>query len=152
MNRSEWMGNKFKDSNTGSYDWIPEIITSIDPAPKYPHKALDDSMSKKGLGRRFFAEGIEKIKTGHMQKYMRTEKAGVGRLYAHIKHNEMKNLIRDIKKQEGSLKDEAVSTDKKVERIMRESKEAHFGYVKIDEEFALPYDLGFDNIIKERAD
>ena len=35
---------------------------------------------------------------------------------------------------------------------MRDSNEAHFGYVKIDEEFALPFNLGFDNIIKEKGD
>jgi hypothetical protein len=33
MNRSEWMGNKFKNESIGAYDWIPEIMTKIDPAP-----------------------------------------------------------------------------------------------------------------------
>jgi len=33
LNRSEWMNNQFKDSNSESLDWIPEIITHIDPAP-----------------------------------------------------------------------------------------------------------------------
>lgn len=39
MNRTEWMGNTFKNENIGAYDWVPEIITSIDPAPRYPVKA-----------------------------------------------------------------------------------------------------------------
>ena len=59
MNRSEWMGNKFKNQNLGSYDWIPEIITSIDPAPQYHNKALDNSRTKKGIKKRMYGEAIE---------------------------------------------------------------------------------------------
>jgi hypothetical protein len=33
MNRAEWMANKFKDNNLGTYDWVPEIFTTISPAP-----------------------------------------------------------------------------------------------------------------------
>ena len=44
------------------------------------------------------------------------------------------------------------TVDQKVEAIMRDSNETHYGNVKIDDEFALPYDLGFDHVIKERSD
>lgn len=62
MNRSEWMANKFKNNNLGTYDWVPEIMTSIDPAPTYHDKA-----EKKGMGPHHFkkvraAEGIEDFK------------------------------------------------------------------------------------------
>ena len=66
MNRSEWMGNKWKNQNVGSYDWLPEVITRINPAPNYPDKALDDSMTKKGIKRIRFGEAMEKIKTGKL--------------------------------------------------------------------------------------
>jgi len=41
---------------------------------------------------------------------------------AHHKVIEMRNTIRDIKKQEGTLKEEAVTTEQKVEKIMRDSE------------------------------
>ena len=34
MNRSEWMANKFKDDPM-AYSWVPEVMTTIDPAPGY---------------------------------------------------------------------------------------------------------------------
>ena len=127
-------------------------MTDITPAPKYPKKALDDSMSIMGLNRRHNAEALEKVKTGNLQVIMKSERSSVGRLYAHLKHNDMKNFIRGIKKKEGSLKEEEESVEKKAERIMIETKQAYFDDIKIDDEFHLPYDLGFDHVIKERAD
>lgn len=40
MNRAEWMANKFKDNNQGTYDWVPEIFTTITPSPEYHNKAM----------------------------------------------------------------------------------------------------------------
>ena len=38
MNRSEWMANRFKDGNIDTYDWVPEVMPSISPAPVYRDK------------------------------------------------------------------------------------------------------------------
>lgn len=35
MNRSEWMANRYKNESHHTYDWVPEIMTTIDPSPAY---------------------------------------------------------------------------------------------------------------------
>ena len=37
MNRSEWMANRVKNDAT-AYEWVPEVMTSIDPAPAYAER------------------------------------------------------------------------------------------------------------------
>ena len=54
------MGNKFKDGNLGTYDWIPEIMPGIDPTPKYHNKGLPDK--KQEVRRRSYAEAIDRSK------------------------------------------------------------------------------------------
>ena len=90
MNRSEWMSNKFKEDNM-SYGWVPEIITSIDPAPSYHNKALESKGSLLNLKKRRANEAFEKVKNGLIKKNMMQERATTGRLWAHIKHIEMRN-------------------------------------------------------------
>ena len=62
MNRSEWMANKFKNQNVGTYDWVPEIMTSIDPAPTYHEKALKPGMGPHHYKKVRGSEGIEDSK------------------------------------------------------------------------------------------
>lgn len=45
-----------------------------------------------------------------LHKSQMDERSRTGRLLAHIKHVEMKNFIRGIKKAEGSLKEEAAES------------------------------------------
>lgn len=98
QNRSEWMNNQFKDNNTESLDWIPEIILHINPAPTYHDEALKSANSHQGLSKRRYSEGMEKFKNGLIKKNMMEEKTQTGRLYAHLKHIEMKNTITNIKR------------------------------------------------------
>lgn len=91
MNRSEWMANRFKNHNLNAYDWVPEIVTSIDPAPRYMTRPGERERSTFSLKRRMFQEGLEKHKHGLIQKNVMTERATRGRLWAHLKHIEMKN-------------------------------------------------------------
>jgi len=69
------MNNQFKDNNTNSLDWIPEIITHITPAPQYHNPALNSGMSLKGQNKRRYIEGIEKAKNGVIQKRMMEERS-----------------------------------------------------------------------------
>lgn len=52
---------------------------------------------------------------------MMKEKAQTGRLYSHIKHIEMRNNIRKIRKQEGTL-EEDLTFEEKVHEIMKDAK------------------------------
>ena len=85
---------------------------------------------------------------------MMAERASHGRLWAHIKHIEMKNAIRDIKRQEGSLEEEKDRVAQ-VNEILKESKSlgGNPEYPsKIEDEFYLPYGLRYDDVIKKKAD
>lgn len=58
-----------------------------------------------------------------------------------------------MRKQEGTLKeDEAASIDEKVATLLREEKTQSESDVKINDNFNLPYGLGFDSIIKQKTD
>lgn len=60
MNRSEWMGNKFKNQNVGAYDWVPEIVTSITPAPAYHNGQNIASKNDAQYRKKMASEGLEK--------------------------------------------------------------------------------------------
>ena len=97
MNRAEWMGNQFKNENHEAYDWVPEVFPTIDPAPRYHNKALGDERGRAGMQLRRAREGFGTIRSGVLQKRGAEERAKTGRLWAHLKHIEMKNHIRDIR-------------------------------------------------------
>ena len=104
MNRSEWMANKFKNQNLGTYDWVPEIMTSIDPSPSYHNPSMPKKAGPYHIKRTRASEGIDEVKTGLIKKNQMEERAQTGRLLSHIKHVEMKNFIREVKSNEGTLK------------------------------------------------
>jgi len=74
MNRAEWMGNKYKDNNLGTYDWVPEIFTTITPSPEYHNKA-----TKKKGGIKFnkylrASEGMDSFKNSILNLEQKREK------------------------------------------------------------------------------
>lgn len=91
MNRSEWMGNQFKNESVEAYDWVPEVFSTIDPAPRYHNKALGDQAGRGGVRLRQAREGIAGVRNGVLRKNGMEERARTGRLWAHLKHIEMKN-------------------------------------------------------------
>jgi hypothetical protein len=97
MNRAEWMGNKYKDNNLGTYDWVPEIFTTITPSPEYHNKATQ----KKG-GIKFnkylrASEGMDSFKNSILNLEQKREKQRVGRLMTHFKYIGLQNQIRYIR-------------------------------------------------------
>ena len=65
----------------------------------------------------------------------------------------MKNFIRDVKVQEGSLKKaDYMSEGEQIQDIMKNEKESNLFKANVDEEFNLPYGFGFDYIIKEKGE
>jgi hypothetical protein len=62
MNRSEWMANKFKNQNTGTYDWVPEVMTSINPTPAYHNKSMPFKSGPRHFKSVRASEGVEDIK------------------------------------------------------------------------------------------
>ena len=80
------------------------------------------------------------------------ERAETGRLLSHLAHIDMRNHIRDIREQEGTLKDDGLSEAARLTKLLSSQREEVDVNVKVDQEFNLPYGFGFDYIIKEKAD
>jgi hypothetical protein len=74
-------------------------------------------------------------------------------MYSHIKLIDIRNKVRQIKRQEGTWKKEHDSIEDEVNHILREStKKKASGDMRVNDDFMLPYNVGFDHIIKEKAD
>jgi len=49
LNRLEWMGNRYKSGDNGHYDWVPEVMITIDPAPNYYNKPVISGRHRRAL-------------------------------------------------------------------------------------------------------
>lgn len=58
MNRAEWMANKFKNQNEGSYDWVPDVMSTISPAPQYVNKGMKPVKGNAARKRMMQDEGV----------------------------------------------------------------------------------------------
>tara|TARA_B110000285_G_C14927471_1_gene515719 strand:+ start:179 stop:373 length:195 start_codon:yes stop_codon:yes gene_type:complete len=58
------MANKNKNENLGTYDWIPEIMTHIDPTPRYHDKTTPKMQGPSHYKRMRADEGIDRMKSG----------------------------------------------------------------------------------------
>ena len=156
MNRSEWMANRYKDHSEDTYDWVPEIMTTIDPAPAYHNPGRVKMGGLRENLRKRAREGLDNFRNPSINLAVRREKSKLGRLMAHVKHIEMRNNIKEVRTLEGTLPEEAHETaggeNEKVIEILKSEKKSKFPPIKVEPEFNLPYGFGFDHIIKEKID
>lgn len=74
---------------------------------------------------------------------------------AHVKHIDMRNHIRHIRDQEGTLPENAHLVDEEASRVkelLKSEKGQLFPPVTVDGDLNLPYGFGFDKVIKEKKD
>lgn len=81
---------------------------------------------------------------------MKTERAMTGRLFAHFRLNDLRKYIRDIKIQEGTVKDKTDEHEEMIQLLRRSTYVSKD--IDIDPQFGLPYGFGYDDIIKEKTD
>lgn len=91
------MANKFKNQNQGSYDWVPDVMSTITPAAQYVDKGMVSVKGNHANKRMRADEGMDVFKQGITRKNMMEERSRTGRLYAHLKHIEMKEFIKNVK-------------------------------------------------------
>ena len=152
LNRSEWMANQFKDNNTNAYDWQPEVFPTIDPAPRYQHKALGEKPGYATWKAKRAREGVGAVKNALLAIHGKDERQRAGRLWAHFKHIEMRDQVKSMRANEGTLREESVDEAEVLQQVMKEAKQDTMQEVKIEDEFNLPYGFGFDYVIKEKMD
>lgn len=105
---------------------------------------------------KLYEEGFEKyFKQGILHARMQGERAATGRMYAHFKHIEMRNKIMHIRKQEGTYKEQLLTLEEQVERIIKgtdKGEDCGGTEINVNDDFMMPFGFGFDHIIKERSD
>lgn len=102
------MANQFKDNNTNAYDWQPEVFPTIDPAPRYQHKALGEKPGYATWKAKRAREGVGAAKNAILQVQGKEQRQRAGRLWAHFKHIEMREQVKSMRANEGTLREEAV--------------------------------------------
>jgi len=155
MNRLEWMANRYKTESVGAYDWVPEVMTTIEPGPAYPSSGFPKVGGTRLSARRRAAEGADAFRNSLANVQQKKERSRVGRLHAHFKLIEMRKQVEAARIQEGSHDPEAhLDPKEKAAAIMKDDKADRNALpnIKIDSESKLPHGFGFDDIVKERAD
>ena len=148
FNRAQTQDYKFKTDMT-SYQYRPDLIYKIDPAPQYPDGPLPLPEGKK-LEQDKFRDSLERFRDNSIAKRRQRDRFMTGRLFAHIRQDELRSAVQEIHDKESGVDGDAAAsvTDASVikEKGVRVDK---FEY---DDQFKLPYGVGFDHVIKKRAD
>ena len=148
-NRSQNMDQMYKFDMT-SYAYKPELIYKIDPAPQYPDGPYPEK-PQTVINRKKFSDSLEKFRDNTFAKRRQKERFMTGRLYSHLRHEELKQAVHEIHAKE---KDDATaSADMSLSdpNLVRE-KGVWVDRLEYDDQFKLPYGAGYDHVIKKRTD
>lgn len=127
-----------------AYQYRPDLIYKIDPAPHYPDNPV---MTPKQQGERLrFKDSLERFRDNTISKRRQRERFLTGRLFAHLRQEELKQAVQEIHEKEG----DAAETDSS--KVLIKEKGVWVDRFEYDDQFKLPYGVGYDTIIKKRAD
>lgn len=92
FNRAATQDNTFK-YDMSAYKYRPELIYKIDPAPQYPDSPLPkpDSLLHQETQQK---KHMESYRDASIKKSRMAEKSLVGRLFAHHRHEELKQAVQ----------------------------------------------------------
>lgn len=82
-----------------AFHYKPDMIYNIDPAPEYPDEPVPPTR-KIRMERHEFKKGLERFRDNSLVRNRHSERFVTGRLYAHLKHEEMKETVRELKEKE----------------------------------------------------
>jgi hypothetical protein len=82
-----------------AYDYKPEHITKIEPSTRYIDKALLEGPEREKI-KRDHAYNAERLRTAGILKRSNQDRVFQGRMYAHIKLNDMRNKVQQIRDNE----------------------------------------------------
>lgn len=134
------------DSRTNmlAYDYKPEHITKIEPSPRFLDKALEEGPQKEKI-KRDQAYNAERLRTAGVLKRSNLDRVYQGRMYSHIKLNDMRNKVQQIR-------DNETLFDKQIRKTRSTREGLTAPSFDIDDTFDLPVGTQFDTIIKEKAE
>ena len=83
------------------------MFPTIDPAPRYQHKALGEKPGYATWKANRAREGVGAVKNSILQVQGKEERQRHGRLWAHFKHIEMREQVKSMRTNEGTHREEA---------------------------------------------
>jgi len=83
------------------------VFPTIDPAPRYQHKALGEKPGYATWKAKRAREGVGAVKNSILQVQGKEERQRHGRLWAHFKHIEMREQVKSMRTNEGTHREEA---------------------------------------------
>ena len=132
-----------------AYQYRPDLIYNIDPSPQYPD-GPHPLPEKTALERSKFKDSLEKFRDNQIGKKRQRERMMTGRLFAHLRQEELRQAVQDIHDKETSASGDAAAESLSSAAIKEKGVWVdHFDY---DDQFKLPYGVGYDHVIKKRTD
>lgn len=131
-------------SDMTAYEQIPDMISNLDPGPGYPERPLNNNQNViKNI--RDAKHNLERLRTSGVAKRQNEQRFARGRLFSHYKLEEIRADVKHIKSKERE-------TATKKELALKRQRGVVVPDYEIDDQFQLPYGLGFDHIIKKKAE
>ncbi len=93
FNRAQLQNDQYKTDMT-AYQYKPDLIYKIDPSPQYPDEPM--LSGKKQIERQKFKDSLEKFRDNKFAKTRQRERFMTGRLYAHLRHDELRKAVQEI--------------------------------------------------------
>jgi hypothetical protein len=100
------------------------------------------------IDRAKFRDSLAKTRDLKIAKTRYQDHFSTGRLYAHLRHDELRRAVKDIQSKEGRW---AAETSLNKEGLIKEKGVTVENY-EFDDLFKLPYGVGYDAVIKKRID
>ena len=144
FNRAQVQDQTYKTDMT-AYQYKPQLIYKIDPAAYYPDEP--NLSAGKQLARDKFRDSLERFRDNALTKRRQRDRFLTGRLFAHLRNEELKKAVQLIKdKETGADEREGAAA-----RALQE-RGVWMEQLEVDDQFKLPYGVGFDKLIKKRTD
>lgn len=140
LNRGQQMTRDMK-TDMSAYEYIPDQISTLNPAPRFPFPAFDKNMGIQKMKRDATANA-NRLRTSALVKRVSRDRFHAGRLHAHVKLHEIKQEVQKIKEKEKETARQTVVRTRGIEAPNFE----------VDDQFMLPYGLSYDNVIKKKAE
>lgn len=105
FNRAQEQDFKYKTDMT-AYQYKPELIYKIDPSPEYPDGPLPLPAGQK-LQRDKFRDSLERFRDNSMAKRRQRDRFMTGRLFAHLRQEELKSAVQEINEKENGASEDA---------------------------------------------
>jgi hypothetical protein len=106
---------------------------------------------KKQIERQKFKDSLEKFRDNKFAKTRQRERFMTGRLYAHLRHDELRKAVQEIQDKEKDASQQSAEQTINDPNLIKE-KGIWLEKFEYDDQFKLPYGVGYDAVIKKRTD